>query len=635
MIPIFVRVFAKRVVLLLGAYSLCRLTFLLWNWNLLYAKDSAADLGQAFLYGLRFDLAAIFMTNALGLLWLMLPARWLARPAARAIDLSVFTFVNIVSLGLGFVDAEFVKFIGKRSSVELLQMSGDIRQQAFSLIGTYWYLALATALVTAALTYVVPRVPAGARPESWLGGGLWRVVAIGITVLAARGGFQFKPIHPMNAYFSTHHELGLLTLNTPFNLIKSPPRRATFHERYFATDAEAARRLDEMNGLTRPPLAIAKKMNVVVIVMESFASEFTGAASGYPGFTPFFDELTRAPGARFFKRNFANARRSLEGVPAVFCGLPAMMEEPILTSDFSNNRFECLPHVLNSIGYDTWFLHGAHNGSMHFDSFSNIAGFRHFVGLDEYPKTNPADFDPHWGVLDEPMLQYAVDVIDRAPKPVMVGVFTLSSHHPYYIPPALAGRFPKGTLEIHESIGYADYALRRFFESARAKPWFNDTIFVITADHTQKSDHAEYTADELGPYRVPLLIYAPGLATKLPKVSSERITQQIDVQPSVFDLLGVRPANRLLVGQSVFDLGHEGRAYNFTTWSYWYLDPHVYFDWGRPPHPSRAWLHQNTWNLQEVKPEGPAVEAATLSLKAIVHYMNQGLARNSLYDWRP
>jgi phosphoglycerol transferase MdoB-like AlkP superfamily enzyme len=383
--------------------------------------------------------------------------------------------------------------------------------------------------------------------------------------------------------------------------------------------------------LSRPALAAAKGFNVVEIIIESFGSEYTGAANDFPGYTPFFDSLTKK--GYYFKFNFANARRSIEGIPAVVCGLPAIMQEPIITSDFSSNRLDCLPKILAAQGYSTYFLHGAHNGSMHFDSFAHLAGFEHFVGLNEYPKGNPEDFDEYWGVLDEPMLQYAIRVIDEAPKPIMLGLFTLSSHHPYYIPPKYRGKFPKGTLEIHESIGYTDYALSKFIEVAATKPWFNHTIFVVTADHTQKQQHKEYS-DLIGAWRVPLLIYVPGLEKQSLKVDPERITQHIDIQPSILDLLGMDPPDRLLVGKSVFDLGKPGQAYNFTNYSYWYLDKDVMVDFGRPPHPTDAFVHSRTWQMQKIPSDDARLLGPLNDLKAAVHYMNQGLIENSLYKWR-
>ncbi|MBX3022799.1 MAG: LTA synthase family protein [Bdellovibrionales bacterium] len=635
MIPSFLKVALKRFLLLIVAYSLCRGLFLIWNLDM-FSPLPKTDLFSAFLHGLRFDTAAILITNSpLILIWL-LPVRWLRRRWVSITELTLFGVVNMLCIGMNFVDTEFVKFIGKRSSFELFMLREDIQRQASSILTTYWYLLFGVLLLAALLIYLAPRFPAKPQEPGWVASALWRLALVALVVLGIRGGFQFKPLHPMDAYFTTHREIGLLVLNTPFTMIRSQARGDVSLARYFETDKEAILHLKKMTDLSREPLAVAKDWNVVVIILESWGSEYTGAPNKYQGYTPFFDELTKAPGAFYFPNSFANARRSIEGLPAVICGLPALMEAPILTSDFSNNQFECLPKVLARQGYSTYFLHGAHNGSMRFDTFAKIAGFEHFVGLNEYPKDNPEDLDKYWGVLDEPMLQYAAKTIDEAPKPVMLGIFTLSSHHPYYIPPQHRGKFPKGNLEIHESVGYTDLSLRNFFATARTKPWFNNTIFYITGDHTQKSEHKEYGGNMLGWYRVPFLIYAPGLAKTSPKTDPARIVQHIDLQPSILDLLGVKQPNRLLVGQSVFDNGRDGRAYNWTGYTYWYLDPHVVLEWARNSGELKAWNHASTWNYleQERKSEGMDVDAAFLNLKAVVHYMNQGLLHNNLYRWK-
>jgi phosphoglycerol transferase MdoB-like AlkP superfamily enzyme len=235
-------------------------------------------------------------------------------------------------------------------------------------------------------------------------------------------------------------------------------------------------------------------------------------------------------------------------------------------------------------------------------------------------------------VLDEPMLQYATKVIDGAPKPVMLSVFTLSSHYPYYIPPKYAGKFPKGELEIHESIGYTDYSLQQFFKTAETKPWFKNTIFVLTADHTQKSVHPEFYYSMLGYYRVPLIFYIPGLDMQKLGAAKDRITQQIDIMPSILDLLGETLPDRLLVGQSVFDNAKTGRAFNYTAVGYWYLEPKIGLQLIRP-NTVVPFVHDGTYNRKDV-PLDPRFDDATLNLKAVVHYMNEGLTGNSLYRWR-
>lgn len=629
MIPSFLKVIFQRLALLLVAFFLCRMLFLVWNWDL-YRQTPISQLVLSFFYGLRFDIAGILFVNAILLPLWILPTRWLVKPWLKYCELVLFSVLNTIAIGMNIGDAEYVKFIGKRTSFDLLMIGDDLQRHLLNVIASYWYFCIVWLLLSFVVYKLAWRFRANGERILSFGFWFWRLTFIGLVIIGMRGGFQFKPLHPMHAYFSTRHEVGLLTLNTPFNFIKSRPRHQVQRERYFAEDREAIEHLVEMTSLSRPPLAVSKDWNVVILILESFSLEYVGAANDYPGYTPFIDSL--AEKAFFFPLNFANARRSIEGLPAVLCGLPAMMLEPIITSDFSNNRFDCLPKLLSRRGYSTHFLHGAHNGSMHFDTFSRIAGFENFVGLDEYPKDNPADLDEYWGVLDEPMLQHAIKLIDQSKPPVMLSVFTLSSHHPYYIPPQHRGKFPKGTLEIHETIGYTDYALKRFFEVAATKPWFDKTIFVITADHTQKTDQPKY-ADLIGPWRVPFLIYTPGLKANEAKSSASRITQHVDVMPSVLDLLGLEIPDRLLLGQSVFDEAKPGRAYHFTTHSYRYINPNLLLDFGRENIPLKVYSHENTFNLKERASEGPEVEKALLDLKATVHYINEGLRKNSLHNW--
>lgn len=213
----------------------------------------------------------------------------------------------------------------------------------------------------------------------------------------------------------------------------------------------------------------------------------------------------------------------------------ALITDPFITSPYQSNQVIGLPSLLKKQGYDTYFFHGGHNGTMFFDAMAKMFGVEHYVGENEYPYSG--HFDGQWGIFDEPFLQYVVERLDRAPAPFMASVFTLSSHHPYTIPSEYKGRFPKGSLEIHESIGYTDYALRRFFETAAKKPWFSNTLFILTADHTSKSSDQRYDTP-IGRFRVPLIFYHPG-QPRLPLFHPESLVEQADIMPTVLNLLGV------------------------------------------------------------------------------------------------
>ena len=117
----------------------------------------------------------------------------------------------------------------------------------------------------------------------------------------------------------------------------------------------------------------------------------------------------------------------------------------------------------------------------------------------------------------------------------MASVFTLSSHHPFRVPDPYKDVFKGGELPVHNVIQYTDYSLRRFFESARKEPWFENTIFAITADHTNSPTHEEYKTD-LGGFCVPVIFYDPtgemGVGMK------DAIAQQIDIMPTILNYLG-------------------------------------------------------------------------------------------------
>jgi uncharacterized sulfatase len=240
--------------------------------------------------------------------------------------------------------------------------------------------------------------------------------------------------------------------------------------------------------------------NIMIIIVESLSAEYMGIYNQYTGYTPFLDSLSKA--GVCMRNHFANGRESIDAVPAVVASMPKLMDEPYITSKYQANNIAGLASILKFLATllpfswcKKWF-----DG---FRRFSQIAGFQNYYGLNEYP--NKKDFDGNWGIFDEPFLQFCAKNTEQQ-QPFVNTIFTLSSHSPYTIPAKYLGRFRKGPLEIHESIGYADYALRQFFENSKHTPWFKNTLFIITGDHTQQNSEPKYN-NEMGAYRVPLILF--------------------------------------------------------------------------------------------------------------------------------
>lgn len=611
-----------RLVFAFGLLQFLRLIFLLWNWSI-YKNFPTADLIEAFYRSLRFDLSTVVYVYGLWVLVSLIP--WQSKFWSR-LNLFLFWFAGANIAFINLIDTEFYQFSRKRLTIDVLLLGEDIGRQSLSMLTYYWKLGAVFIGLCFAIVWFWKWSEQKYRETRPLN---WRVLIyillfIPCAVIGARGGLQHRPIGPINAYTAKGPELGILTLNSALTFIRSRIAADDVHARYFDTDEEADAIVREMAKSKREPLGWLKGKNVVVIVVESLALEFVGAANNDKGYTPFLDELSKK--GLFFTNFFANGRRSIDGLPSVFCSLPSMIDEAILTSPFAGNEILCLPHFLHPYGYSSVFVHAAHNGSMQIDAFSARAGFQKFVGFNEIknkPYYELSQYDGHWGLLDEPMFDVLVDEINQLKPPFLAGAFTLTSHHPYFIPLHLRGKFSKGTLAIHESIGYVDYSIRHFFEVAEKQSWFNDTVFLITSDHCTITDQPAYK-DDLGQYRVPLLIYAPG--HRWANVRQNRIAQHADLMPSVLDLLGYKADRTTYLGISLFDDSLPERAFNKRHPGHWYIDSERMVTWNRETKQAEMYKHDNTRDFTPVS--DLRSEETLKALKAFLHRFNAGALRN-------
>jgi phosphoglycerol transferase MdoB-like AlkP superfamily enzyme len=170
---------------------------------------------------------------------------------------------------------------------------------------------------------------------------------------------------------------------------------------------------------------------------------------------------------------------------------------------------------------------------MGFDLFSSNAGYDHYFGRDEYD--NEDDYDGNWGIWDEQFLQYYSRTMSEMKQPFFTSVLTLTSHDPFRVPDQYKS-LPKGPLPVQQCISYTDMALQKFFKTASAESWYNNTLFVITADHCSLMTEDNRDHQNLGFYAVPIVFFAPGDSNLIG--DTRAISQQIDILPSVLDYLG-------------------------------------------------------------------------------------------------
>lgn len=526
-------VFVKRLAWVFAAYTLSRVLFYLLNRSYFQGMEMGELLSVCF-YGLRFDTFSICVSNSLFILLSLLPAAFVRAPLYQLVLFWAFIVPNSLALLLNYIDFAYFPFTQKRTTYDVFGMAFGGQSEMGKLVPLflkdYWYVVLLYILTVWGLVNRYRRIDYSCdMPFRYTIGKsvlyllIFSSVVAG-TVLGIRGGLQRVPISIVDGGKFTKPQYVPILLNTPFSIIKSAELK-TISELSLLPEAEALRYVNPVHGADTGHF---RPKNVCVIILESFSKEFTGI-SNRRSYTPFLDSLMGQ--SLLYTNAYANGKKSIEGIPSILASMPSLMEDPYLNSYYSTNVLQALPGLLKEKGYQTAFFHGGTNGTMNFDAFSRIAGFEHYYGRTEY--ANDADYDGQWGIWDEPFLKYTAKKIGEFKEPFLVSFFTLSSHHPYKVPKGYENRFPKGTLEIHESLGYADYALRCFFEEAKKQAWYANTLFVITPDHTGISEDPFY-ANIRGQYSIPLAFFTPDHSLQ---GRSEAVVQQIDIMPAVLDHL--------------------------------------------------------------------------------------------------
>ena len=530
-------------------YFIARITFLLENWSYFSANLTGGHLLEMLGGGLMFDTSAIMVTNSLYIVMMLLPLHQVVtKPVYQKICRGLFLTVNGLALAMNLCDAVYFQFTMRRTTTTVFdEFSNEGNLGSIFLTETFrhFYLLILFVLLLWC-TYRLYRKVATNRNNEFR---LWHynvasllslLLIAPFVVAGIRGGFTsaVRPITISNAnqYVNRPTEAALV-LNTPFSLYRTIGKAVFVVPNYYSDEQEMAAIYNPIH-VPNDSVPMTKK-NVVVLIVESFGREYIGALNKtlengrYHGYTPCVDSLIAK--SITFSHSYCNGRKSIDGMPSILSSIP-MFVEPFFLTPASMNHVDGIASLLAGEGYQTAFFHGAQRGSMGFQAFARSTGFQNYYGREDYDADKrfggDDDFDGMWAIWDEPFLQYYATKMSEMKEPFMTAVFTASSHHPFAIPEKYKQRFPEESLEIHKCIRYTDMALGRFFQTASRQPWFKNTIFVLTSDHTNMSDHAEYQTD-LGGFCSPIIIYEPG---REPQVL-DKIAQQIDILPTVMGML--------------------------------------------------------------------------------------------------
>ncbi|MDM1398670.1 sulfatase-like hydrolase/transferase [Myroides odoratimimus] len=536
-----VKVLLYRLSLAFLFYFVARLLFYFYNADLLNVDSIGQFLALSF-YALSFDSAAIFYVSILFILLSILPAFINTKPGYQKVVFIAYFIPNLIAYATNFVDLIYYRFILSRTTIAVLDSLEHEKNktQLFSnFLVNYWDVLVLFLISSALWIYLYTRVkmsPVERQPTKD-----YFVSTLVITIIASvgivsgiRGGVT-KKTRPINIVDANRHttkpEHGDIVLNTPFAILRTIGKSSYKMVNYM----DKATLEKYVDGIEQYNVNKPSTPNIVLFITESFGREYIGAFNkdtdipDYKSYTPFIDSL--AQHSLIYTNAFANGYKSIHAIPSILAGIPSF-KDAFTSSPFPNQKIESVVSLLNSKGYDTSFFHGAVNGSMGFLGFGNILGYDHYYGMTEYD--NDDDFDGTWGIWDEPFFQFMRRTLNEKKTPFFATLFSVSSHEPFGLPEKYKGKFPKGNLQIHGPVGYTDYAFKRFFEESKNEPWFENTIFIITADHTNQIYYDKYK-ELVNRTAIPIMIYTPDERLK---GEDNRLAQQMDIYPTILDLVG-------------------------------------------------------------------------------------------------
>jgi phosphoglycerol transferase MdoB-like AlkP superfamily enzyme len=558
-------VLAYRILLIMLLFTLCRIGFFLFN----YKMFPGITLGQLITIlkgGLAFDISAVVYINVLLILLHIVPFEIRYRAVYQQIMKYLYFTSNGIAIAMNGMDFVYYRFINKRATADVFKTfehETNMVKLFFRFLFDYWPATLITLFMWFLMVYLYNKVKTE-KPEPRNRIGYYVVnflmipVILALVIGAARGGYKHstRPITISNAarYVENPRDVAIV-LNTPFSFFRTFDKKALVKYEFF--NEEKLTRLYNPHYVpvnTKP----FSNENVVIIILESFAREYIGALNKnleggtYTGYTPFIDSLIKV--SLTFDVSIANGKKSIDAMPSILASVPSL-ETPYTISHYANNQINGFPELLRRKGYYTAFFHGAPNGSMGFDSFAKTAGFENYFGLDQYPEKS--DFDGMWGVWDEPFFKFFARKLNSFKEPFLVSLFSVSSHHPFLVPEKYTGKFKKGPAPIVEVVGYTDFALRELFDEISTSAWFKNTLFIITADHTNESIHKEFQ-NNFGSYCIPIIFFKPGSDLRGVKA---RIAQQIDIMPTILSYLNY-DEEYIAFGNNLLDDSYESFAFN-------------------------------------------------------------------------
>ncbi|KGQ64006.1 LTA synthase family protein [Gallibacterium anatis] len=508
---------------------------------------SIKELLQSFLYGIRFDLniSVIFLSPIL--LISILPFSIIGslrfQKVLSYLSLIVFIVFSIISL----IDLAYFGEVYRHLGREIFLVNKDIGflfDVAFKSRLLYTILGFLI-LGMIILSYVIFIIYPLKKSVNLNSGSIFFRSLLGVAFLIfcfwlARGMIiQGRPISYADAFENTiSASQANLVLNSPFVVWKQLRKQEKLGPINLLTDKEKDQFSFKDDTFLFQSNEKENYKNIVFILLESWSYKYIdGLAHRNYNVTPFIDSLIEK--SMVWDNYYAAGKRSIIGIQAVLSSVPALNNHPVLGFGLELNKISRIGKILNDHQYRTIMMQTSNRRSFNVNSIANVLGFQEYYGKEDVPiiKKYPQE-PPHFG-WDYDSLQFLLNKLNETPKskPFFAFLFTGSTHEPFADAGEAFHIYPHNQSNENgflNTLCYSDWSLEQFMKAAEKQPWYNNTIFIFTADHTLNSLPSENLKEQ---FHIPLIVYSPDGSLSAKRES--QFASQYDLFPTILDLLGI------------------------------------------------------------------------------------------------
>jgi phosphoglycerol transferase MdoB-like AlkP superfamily enzyme len=378
----------------------------------------------------------------------------------------------------------------------------------------------------------------------------------GSLIIPIRGGFQLAPMNESAVFFSDKSFANYAAVNVPWNYMRSLLNESYSKKNPFLyyQEKQAGQMVSSLyntTGATEQLIDTTGKVNVVVIIWESFTAKVAAGLGGVKNVTPQFEKLSKE--GMLFTNVYASGNRSDKGMVAILSGYPAQPTNSIIKIPNKTISLPSLPREFQKNGWYTSFYYGGETEFANMKSYFLQQGFNKIIDKNDF---NGADMNSKWGAHDHIVLNRLLADLDTQKPPFFSTLFTLSSHEPFEVPvkTVIEGNDPEHL--FLNALHYTDASIGDFINKAKTKAWWKNTLLIIIADHghplpqTQKGKPAEF--------HIPMLWLGGALEKKNVRIDS--LASQTDLAATLLNQVHL-PSQAFTWSNDIFRKDRTAFAY--------------------------------------------------------------------------